>query len=82
MEPGAEIARRKMYQHDVQLIGGKAGVAFVRFDQWLSGLWHGRPLAYMIAVLAIWVAAACFGVALMWLVPDRRIERVVARHPG
>ncbi|MEO9135395.1 MAG: hypothetical protein ABI316_02205 [Casimicrobiaceae bacterium] len=69
IEPGAEIVRGKMYQHDVQLIGGKAGVAFVRFDQWLSSLWHGRPLAYTIAVLTILVAAACFWVAWVMSMP-------------
>jgi uncharacterized membrane protein len=33
--------------------------------------------------MAIWVALACFvAVAVMWLVPDRRIERVVTEEHG
>jgi uncharacterized membrane protein len=42
------------------------------------------PLAYLLAIPAAfvsrWLAGALFvGVALMWLVPDRRIERVLDR---
>lgn len=47
-------------------------VYMAEFDQWFSGLWHGRPLAYTIAVLAVAIALACFWVA--WLMsppPDR-----------
>ncbi|HET7024558.1 MAG TPA: TMEM175 family protein [Gemmatimonadales bacterium] len=39
------------------------------------------PIIYLIAIpaafVSVWISAACYiGVALMWLVPDRRIERV------
>jgi uncharacterized membrane protein len=47
--------------------------------------WKGRvsPLAYLVAVpLAFWWPAGAMAlyvaVALTWLVPDRRIERVIA----
>jgi hypothetical protein len=47
--------------------------------------WKGRasPLAYLAAILAAafvspWLAQAIYvAVALIWLVPDRRIERVL-----
>jgi len=50
--------------------------------------WKGRtpPVLYLIAIgvsfYAPWIAQAIYvGVALMWLVPDRRIERALARKP-
>ena len=41
------------------------------------------PILYLVAIpaafVSVWISAACYvGVALWWLVPDRRIERVVA----
>ena len=51
----------------------------------IGGDWKGNvsPLLYVTAVLAAywlpWVAMACYvAVALIWLVPDRRIERALA----
>ena len=43
------------------------------------------PLLYLIAIPAAfwhqWIAGALYAlVALMWLIPDRRIERVIDRH--
>jgi hypothetical protein len=49
-----------MYEHNLELMGGKAAVYAVRFNQWLAGLWHGRPLAYTVAVLAVAIALVCF----------------------
>jgi hypothetical protein len=71
-ELAAEIARDRMYQHNLALMGGKAAVYMAGFDQWFSSLWHGRPLAATLAVLAVGIALACFWVA--WLMsppPDR-----------
>jgi uncharacterized membrane protein len=50
--------------------------------------WKGKlsPVLYLLAILATawspWLAQAIYvGVALLWLVPDRRIERVIRdRH--
>ena len=49
--------------------------------------WKGRisPVLYALAIpaayLRTWISGAIYvGVALMWLVPDRRIERVLARR--
>jgi uncharacterized membrane protein len=43
------------------------------------------PIIYLVGIVgafvSVWVSAACYvGVALMWLVPDRRIERALARE--
>jgi uncharacterized membrane protein len=38
-------------------------------------------LAIPLAFVSSWIASAIYvGVALLWLVPDRRIERVLAKH--
>lgn len=51
--------------------------------------WKGKlsPVLYFLAILlsfaSPWVATAIYvGVALLWLVPDRRIERVLSQHPS
>jgi uncharacterized membrane protein len=43
------------------------------------------PVAYLIAIpaafVSVWISGALYvGVALMWLLPDRRIERVLSAH--
>ena len=43
---------------------------------------NASPVIYLIAIpaafVSVWISAACYvGVALWWLVPDRRIERLV-----
>jgi len=50
----------KSYRHDLELYGGKAAVLADDFNRWFGGLWHGRSLAYTLALLAIGVALACF----------------------
>ncbi len=54
----------------------------------VGGDWKGKlsPMIYASAILvsfrAAWIAQLLYGVAaLLWLVPDRRIERVVERAP-
>ncbi|HQR20887.1 MAG TPA: TMEM175 family protein [Burkholderiaceae bacterium] len=51
--------------------------------------WKGKlsPLLYIVAIIsarfAPWLAQAIYvAVALIWLIPDRRIERVLPRHGG
>jgi len=55
----------------------------------IGGDWKGRlsPVLYLIAILAAfraaWLSQGIYVlVALIWLVPDRRIERVLADHHG
>jgi hypothetical protein len=63
MEVAAKIASGRMYQHNLELMGGKLGVVLVEVNEWFASLWHGRRLAYTIAVLAIATAAGCFWIA-------------------
>ncbi len=62
-EAAREIASGRMYEHNLELVGGKLNVYLVHFNDWLASLWHGTSLAYTIAVLAVIVALACFWVA-------------------
>lgn len=53
----------KAYRHDLELYGGKANVLVSEFMQWFGGLWHGKSLAYTIAVITIVTSAVLFYVA-------------------
>jgi uncharacterized membrane protein len=55
----------------------------------LGSDWKGRlsPVAYLLAILASflvqWLAQAIYvAIALVWLLPDPRIERAIGRHEG
>ena len=60
-----DMTHTKMFQHNMELVGGKAAVLAGGVADWLAGLWHGRPLAYTIAILTLVVAGVCFVVG--WL---------------
>jgi hypothetical protein len=60
-----EITSTRMYQHNLELMGGKFAVYADQFNQWFSSLWHGKPLAYTVAVLAVAIALVCFWVAYL-----------------
>jgi hypothetical protein len=64
-----EITRTKMYEHNLQIMGGKFALLSFRFTEWLAGLWHGRSLAYTVAVFAVAIALLCFWVARLLSVP-------------
>jgi hypothetical protein len=65
----SEIVSGRMYKHNLELMGGKFAVYADQFNQWFAGLWHGRPLAYTVAVLAVAIALVCFWVARLMSVP-------------
>jgi hypothetical protein len=48
----------KKYLRDLQLYGGTANVLAVELMDWLNGLWHGRSLAFTVAVITV---AVCLG---------------------
>lgn len=59
--PGAaeyELERTRLYRHDLEVYGGRANVLADDFREWFSGLWHGRPLAFTVAVLTVLAALA------------------------
>ena len=65
-----EIARGRMYQHNIELMGGKLAVYTDEFSRWFAGLWHGRTLAYTAGVLAVATATVCFVLALALSMPS------------
>jgi len=77
MDYTRQIASGRMYQHNIAVMGGKFAVYVDQFNLWFGGLWHGRPLAYTVAVLAVAISLVCF--CLAWIVsqplPNGRDER-------
>lgn len=50
----------KIYRHDLEVYGGKAAVLADDFRRWFIGLWHGKSLAFTIAVITIIASFVCF----------------------
>jgi hypothetical protein len=48
----------KKYARDLQLYGGTANVLATELTDWFNGLWHGRSLAFTVAVITLLV---CLG---------------------
>ncbi len=65
-----EIVSGRMYQHNVELMGGKFAIYAVQFSQWFAGLWQGRSLAYTVAMLTVVIALGSFWVARLMSVPS------------
>src|SRR5271157_621855 len=62
-DPAGAIASGRTYEYNIERIGGMAAVYAARFNRWLAGLWHGKPLASTVAALAVAIALACFWAA-------------------
>jgi hypothetical protein len=58
-----------MYRHNIELMGGKFAVYADQFNEWFASLWHGRELAYTVAVLSVAVALVCFLAGRLMSVP-------------
>jgi|CZKI01.1.fsa_nt_gi hypothetical protein len=58
----------KKYQDQLERYGGKANILATEIREWFAGLWHGRHLAYTLAVLAFLIAFMFFYIALF--LPD------------
>jgi hypothetical protein len=67
-DPLGDPEDSKKYLHDMELYGGKANLLATEARDWLHGLWHGRRLAFTVAVLA-GLAAAGFRLAAIPLPP-------------
>jgi hypothetical protein len=79
-DSAAALARGKMYEHNIQLMGGKFALYSVRFVEWFGSLWHGRTLAWTIGVLAIVIAGACFLIDHLLSMPLPREVRLPHRR--
>lgn len=52
----------KQHVRDLEYLGGTINVLATEFTQWFSGLWQGRSLAIVIAVMSVVLAA------ILWLI--------------
>ena len=50
----------KLYQHNLELYGGKAGMLADVFRRWFVGLWVGKSLAFTVAFLALFLSSGLF----------------------
>lgn len=65
------IARGRMYRHNVELMGGTAGLLIDDFDRWFSSLWQGKALAATIAVITLVAGFGCLAIAHFAANPGR-----------
>ena len=62
--PGeVEFANPRAYENQIERFGGKATLYVLRFNEWLSTLLHGRPLAVTMAVLSLVISLLLFCLA-------------------
>lgn len=55
---GLDPEDSRKYLHDLELYGGKMNVLVSEFMQWFGGLWHGRPLAFMVGGTTLGIVAS------------------------
>jgi hypothetical protein len=53
---GPDLESSKVYLRQMEVVGGTANVLASEFRSWFAGLWHGRTLAYTVAVLTVLAA--------------------------
>lgn len=53
----------KKYTRQLELYGGTANVLAAEFMNWFKSLWHGKSLAYTVAVITIILSCGLFFVA-------------------
>ena len=60
--PDVDLVAQRCEMREVERLGGTAGVQTVKFDLWLSSLWHGERLSWTLAVLGLVVGFGCWKV--------------------
>ncbi len=55
---GYRLEDSKKYVREMEIYGGKMNVLASELGNWFSGLWHGRTLAFTVAVISVLVALA------------------------
>ena len=48
----------KEYLRQMEALGGKASIFAAELTHWFESLWHGRSLAFTLAAIAVFSAAA------------------------
>src|ERR1039457_2272216 len=55
---GYELEDSKKYLREMEVYGGKANVLAAEIRHWFDGLWHGRSLAFTVALISVFLALA------------------------
>ena len=53
-----ELEESKKYLREMEVFGGKANLLASQLRHWFDGLWHGRTLAFTVAVISVLLALA------------------------
>ena len=53
----------KSYRHDLERFGGKSAILADDVQRWFGGLWHGKRLAWTLALLCTVIALFCLRAA-------------------
>src|SRR6266498_1068188 len=69
----------KKYLHDLEVYGGKANEIAAQFRDWFDSLWHGKQLAFTVAVLTV-IAAGAFKFFATPLPPSPAATGAIAPH--
>lgn len=65
------IGNSKVYEQNLEHLGGKSAVLGVEIGDWWDSLWHGRRLAVTLIVLSGSGAGVCFFFAYLLGLPPR-----------
>jgi hypothetical protein len=55
-----DLQHSRMYERQLEVIGGKSAVVGKEIDDWLASLWQGQRLAIPIAAATALAALACW----------------------
>jgi hypothetical protein len=58
-DEGVDDGMAQRERQQVERLGGRATVQTVQFDAWLGSLWHGRRLAWTLAILSLAAGGGC-----------------------
>ncbi len=79
---GYEPEDSKQYLREVQMYGGTANLLATELREWIGSLWHGKRLAYTVAVLSALFASGCFFVASRSPLEDEASPTLEGRGPS
>jgi hypothetical protein len=54
------LQNSKLYRHNLEVFGGKLNVIMDDFRRWLTELWHGKSLAFIIVCISIIISVGFF----------------------
>lgn len=78
------LARTRVQERQLEIIGGKFAVEAARITEWFDGLWVGRQLGTTLFVLAAATTLLCFWLGRVAALPplDGDDERIPPRGPS